>query len=321
MNVVNVAATMAVETRAESITHAIIFEAIEKVLFEGERRSSLGIDTHEESHISPILNRKVALRTAAKALLAYITPFYDDVNKLSCFPNSPNRRIFFIPREEHLETGVLTRSYLESRLTVLLATKAVQRLFQDTESDTNHDDPDITDSNLLAMNMVFKYGFGRRLGSLCLFEEEIDFLKTEGHVDPLISMNPIVSSIGLVDVADYLAAAEAKAYYGLITNYRCLEALSTTLEEKASICSEEFKQLLLNCGVKSFHSPLLVGLSSDPKLNRFETITLSLDYNHKEAYRRVKENLAPQNEKHNIVGRQLMSGKAFIQSKTDYERE
>merc|ERR1711904_246719 len=111
-----------------------------------------------------------------------------------------------------------------------MGAKATQRLFLDTEK-TNSGDLDITDANLLAMNMVFKYGFGRRLGSMCLFEEEVDFLRAEGRADPLVNMNPIVSSIGLVDVADYLAAAEAKAYYGLVTNYRCLEALSTALEK------------------------------------------------------------------------------------------
>merc|ERR1711959_871331 len=106
------------------------------------------------------------------------------------------------------------------------------------------------------MNMVFKYGLdssfvfqGHRLSILCLFEEEIDFLQTEGQSNPLISMNPVISSIGLVDVADYLAAAEAKAYYGLTTNYRCLEALSVALEGKPSICSGELKQMLLNYGV------------------------------------------------------------------------
>merc|ERR1711964_774894 len=101
--------------------------------------------------------------------------------------------------------------------------------------------------------------------------------------------NPIVSSIGLADVADYLAAAEAKAYYGLVTNYRCLETISTALEGKPSICSGEFKQLLLNYGVKSFHSRLLADFSFDPLLNRFESMTSSLEDAQKEAIRRVKE--------------------------------
>merc|ERR1712118_397840 len=146
MNVVNVAATMAVQAGEKVVTNTIIFEAIEKVHLERERKNSFARDiTYDVNATSTIINRKIALHTAAKALLAYISPFYDDVNKLSCRPNSPKGQIFFIPQEEQLETEISTRSYLESRLTVLLATKAVERLFPELESEEVLEDTDALD--------------------------------------------------------------------------------------------------------------------------------------------------------------------------------
>jgi hypothetical protein len=52
-----------------------------------------------------------------RALLGHLTPDFDDVQRVSVFPsNRVEGHTSFVPQESHLESGVLTRGYLESQL-------------------------------------------------------------------------------------------------------------------------------------------------------------------------------------------------------------
>jgi ATP-dependent metalloprotease FtsH len=97
MNVVNVAAILTVQSREHSITQERLFDAIEKVLTEKAYRGNF---TKEEpldvDSIPPIIKRLVAVYISAKAVVAYMTPFFDDVIKITCCPdNQPSGQVFF----------------------------------------------------------------------------------------------------------------------------------------------------------------------------------------------------------------------------------
>merc|ERR1711881_717005 len=105
--------------------------------------------------------------------------------------------------------------------------------------------------------MVFKHGFGRRVGPVDLIQDEVDYLRTDEVYDQIVGIDPLTTAIGASDVADLLAAAEAKAHYGLAINYQSLEAISSKLDRNHSIGSKEIKQLVEKNGYFSFPTPYL----------------------------------------------------------------
>jgi cell division protease FtsH len=271
MNVMNLAATMTVQAHESIISHEKIFDAIEKVILEKANKKIVIREEDVDVDIIPsIMKRNVAVYMAAKGLLAYITPLFDELIKISCCPsNLCSGRVFLVPREEQLELGLYSRNYLESSLVVLLAGHVAEKLIMGSSNITSLSEADLTSANLLARDMVFKFGLGRRVGGVSLVHEEIDYLRNEEQIDPLTGIDPFTASIGAIDVADLLAAAEAKAHYGITTNYRCVEALSSLIDRKPSLGQREIRQLLEENGVLSLPSPFLDGFSFDPKLSRF----------------------------------------------------
>jgi cell division protease FtsH len=271
MNVMNLAATMTVQAQESIISHEKIFDAIEKVILEKANKKIVIREQDVDVDVIPsIMKRNAAVYIAAKGLLAYITPLFDEVIKISCCPsNLYNGRVFLVPREEQLELGIYSRTYLESSLVVLLAGHVAEKLIMGSSERTSLNEADLTSANLLARDMVFKFGLGRRVGGVSLVHEEIDYLRNEEQSDPLIGIDPFTASIGAIDVADLLAAAEAKAHYGIVANYRCVEALSSLIDRKPSLGQREIRQILEENGVLSLPSPFLDGFSFDPELSRF----------------------------------------------------
>merc|ERR1712007_219608 len=109
--------------------------------------------------------------------------------------------------------------------------------------------------------MVFKHGFGRRVGPIDLFQDEVDYLRTKEVYDQIVGIDSLTAAVGASDIADILAAAEAKAYYGLSINYQSLEALSSKLDQNHSVSSKEIKKLIENNKLICFPSPYLAGFS------------------------------------------------------------
>jgi cell division protease FtsH len=300
---VNSAATLSVQANELVVSQERMLESIEKALIE---KANKGIIVREEEVdeevIPPIVKRHVAVYTAAKGLLAYITPFFDEVVKItSCPSNQPDGKVFFVPREEELEMGLSNRSYLESRLVVMMAGRAAERIVFGSKSTSALADADITSAYYLARDMVFKHGYGRRVGPINLAQHEVDYLRDDYHTDPISGIDPFTSSLGAADIGDLLAAAESKAYYGLATNYRSIEALSSLLDSKSSLNHEEIKRCLEENNVLSLPSPFMAGFFFDPELSAFKEPTESQTNNVKEAIMRAKKQFKPPTETNDSI--------------------
>jgi cell division protease FtsH len=224
-------------------------------------------------------------------------PMYDEVIRISCCPsNQPDGQVFFVSQEEQLELGLTSRSYLESRLVVLLAGRAAENLIFGTRGISSVGEDDITSAYFLARDMVFKYGFGRRIGPIDLIEDEVDYLRTEEVFDQIVGIDPLTAALGAHDIADLLAAAEAKAYYGISVNYQSIEALSSVLDQKHSIGSKEIKHLMEINNISYLPSPYLAGFAFDSELTKLNFKTAPMSDNVREAIRRVKEKIkSPEN--------------------------
>merc|ERR1740138_1186815 len=177
---------------------------------------------------------------------------YDEVIKITCCPSSqPNGQVFFVAQEEQLELGIVGRSYFESRLVVLLAGKAAENLLFGSCGISSLGEDDMISAYFIARDMVFKHGFGRRVGPIDLIQDEVDYLRTKEVFDQIVGIDSLTAAVGASDIADILAAAEAKAYYGLAINYQSLEALSSKLDQNHSVSSKEIKQLMEKNGSMS----------------------------------------------------------------------
>lgn len=73
----------------------------------------------DEGTVTPLIRRTIATYMAAKALVGLATPDYDDLQRVVVTPeNSPTGYVYFIPQDAHLETEIVTRSFMEAHMTV-----------------------------------------------------------------------------------------------------------------------------------------------------------------------------------------------------------
>jgi len=290
MNVINIAATLTVQANESVVSQERMFEAIEKAITE---KTNKGIIVREEKVDEEIITifkrRQVAVYLAAKGLLAYIIPLFDEIIKIICCPsNQPNGQVFVVPQEEEIELGASSKSYFESSLVVKMAGRAAEKLVLGPKIISILAENDLTSAYFLARDMVFKYGFGRRIGSINLIQFKVDYLRNN-NINPLAGIDPFTASLGAADIVDILTAAEAKAFYGLTKNYQSLEALSSLLDCKHSLEHEEIKQTMEINHIACLPSPFMAGFSFDPNLSRFENVIKPLYYYMNEAIRRVKK--------------------------------
>lgn len=102
---------------------------------------------------------------------------------------------------------------------------------------------DLVFANGIAREMVYRCGFGRRLGPVALQDDDANFLK-HGSTRPVANISTELALVAFEDVSDILDAAEAKAYWGLVKNYDALTALMQALVEKEILTRTEITEIL-----------------------------------------------------------------------------
>merc|ERR1711920_925569 len=293
MNVMNVAATISVQAQESFISQEKLLDAIEKVLMERTQiNTPVREDATNDEIIPSSIKRRIAIYTAAKGLVAYITPFFVEVTKITCcHSNQLNGQVYFVPKNEQVDSNVTNRPFLESRLVMLLAGQVAEKLVLGKNYHSCLGDIDSITASFLVRDMVFKFGFGKRIGPSTFIQEQPDYLRTKEQVDLLVGIDPITTGIGAADMEDIFAAAESKAYYGLVNNYRCLEALSSLLDHKSSVGKSEIDMLLKNNGVQSYSSCSLFGSSFDPDVTRLDKVFSLINMKIHKQIKNIKEDI------------------------------
>lgn len=157
-----------------------IFEALETLIREKRDR---GIATHGyDEEIVPIqLKKTIAIYEAGKALMGIMSPAYDEVYKVSICPGGvPTGSTFFLPREERLESRLITRGYMESKLVVCLAGRCAERLLLGDANISTAGTADLNEANAVAKEMIYRCGFSKQLGPVALMDSEDSFV-AEAH--------------------------------------------------------------------------------------------------------------------------------------------
>jgi len=258
MNLMNQSAIVAVRQGRSAVCEDDMFQALEKIHMEKMGRSGQSI-VYEDDIVPPLMRRNIAVYECAKALLAHVTPNYEELSKMSVCPGGvPTSYSYFIPQEAHLETRVVTRAYMESKLAVLMAGRVAERTLLGEDYISTAGANDLEVANDIAREMIFRCGFSRRLGPVSLMDDEEVYLNRH-ETRAVANISVEMGAIAQQEIKDLLDGAEAKAYYALVSNYEPLKKLVETMETRQSISGREVAALLEEHGIRHLEDPFVKG--------------------------------------------------------------
>ena len=261
MNLMNQAAIITARQGQPCIGNGEAFEALEKVHREKMGSGGVAATSFENDVVPPRMRRNIALYEAARALLGYITPHFDEIQRVSVCPGGmATGYTYFLPMEERLESRVTTRGYMESRMVVSMGGRCAERLVLGEGSVTTAGAADMELANTIAREMVFRCGFGRRTGPVALMDNEEVYLNRK-RTKKVADISTEMAKIAYTDVTELLEAAEAKAYWGLAANYDALHALAEKLEAAESLTGGEVASLLEGAGVEKYQTQFVDGFN------------------------------------------------------------
>ena len=157
-NLLNESAIVAARQNNNEITTNDVNKAFEKVTLGLSRARCL--DEKEK--------RRIAYHQVGRSLVATLISFDDQIDKLSIIPTSKYVRGYtrFIPLEDD---GLVTKSYLKSKLIVVLAARAAELIVYGKNEITQGTVDDLDTVTYLSREMVTRFGFSS-LGPIA-FEE------------------------------------------------------------------------------------------------------------------------------------------------------
>ncbi|GLC69378.1 ATP-dependent zinc metalloprotease FTSH 1 [Pleodorina starrii] len=284
------AARMAARQGREAITEDDIYAAMENKTVEAMvENTSVGgggglvADDPTPDNPEPIppqLRKSIATYEAGKALVAYITPEYEEIARVSVCPlNIISGFTLFVEDEDKNVNAILTRSELEGRMVVSLAGRCAEKLVMGEGNLTGMGSPDLFHANLIAREMIMSMGMGRRTGPVDLLRvvgaadgapggETLRAGPEMADEDPFYyhttDMSTEQARVALSEVVELLEAAEAKAMYGLAMNWKPLEALTQALLDRGTLTGKEVAHILETNGVIHFPDPYTGGFGWDP---------------------------------------------------------
>lgn len=159
-NLVNEAAILAVRDKQEKINKTVMEKALEKITIGEEKRTVLLTDAKKKI---------IAYHEAGHALMGILMNDYDIVRKVSIVPRGKTGGVtYFEPSEDRLDVNLLSREYLENRIMVALGGRIAEEIIFGTMKITTGASGDLEVVNLMAREMITKYGFSETMGPVNL---------------------------------------------------------------------------------------------------------------------------------------------------------
>lgn len=260
MNLMNQSAIIAARQKQPYISNDEAFEALEKIHREKMGGSITATEVEKDS-IPERMRRTIAIYEAARALIGYITPNFDEIQRVSACPGGlATGHTYFLPMEERLESRVTTRAYLESRMVVAIAGRCAEQLVLGEANISTAGAADLELANSIAREMVYRCGFGKRTGPVALMDNEEVYLN-RSRTRKIANISTEMAKVAYEDVVELLEGAEAKAYWALASNYNALEKLSNALFEQETLTGEQVSEIIESCHPKKFDAPYVNGFS------------------------------------------------------------
>ena len=150
-NLLNEAAIYTARKRKTIISNIELFEALEKAQF-GLLSKPLSDRTKK---------RQLAYQVIGKTLVALLIPTQDKLEKVSLFKSlgDLSGMTYFTPDEETIDSGLLTRNYIYSKIVVSLGSRAAEIIVFGPKEVTQGSQKDLENVYFWANQMVTKFGF------------------------------------------------------------------------------------------------------------------------------------------------------------------
>ena len=158
-NLLNEAAIFTARTKSRTVKNEFIESALERI--------TMGLATSQLTYYSKRL--LIAYHEIGHALIAAINPLSDKLDKISMIPRNGGVGGFtrFSPDDEMIDSGLISRGYLYSKLVVLLGGRAAETIIFGSSEITQGAITDLENVTNIARQMVTSYGFSK-LGPISL---------------------------------------------------------------------------------------------------------------------------------------------------------
>ncbi|MFD6097894.1 ATP-dependent zinc metalloprotease FtsH [Nocardiopsis flavescens] len=233
-NVINEGALLSARAGRETITHAVLEEAIERVMAGPERKSRV-MSEHEK--------KIIAYHEGGHALVGHAQPHADPVHKITILPRG--RALGYtmsVPTEDKFLTS---RSQMMDRLAMMLGGRAAEELV--FHEPTTGAGDDIDKATSLARNMVTEYGMSERLGARKFGSGSNEpFLGRE--MSHAREYSEEIASIIDEEVRRLIESAHDEAYEVLVEHRDVLDTLVVALLEKETLTREQVLEIFAPVG-------------------------------------------------------------------------
>jgi len=241
-NLLNEAAILAARRNLTEISMDEINDAIDRVLAGPEKKDRV---------MSEKRKTLVAYHEAGHALVGALMPDYDPVQKISIIPRGRAGGLtWFTPSEDRMDTGLLSRAYLENQMAVALGGRLAEEIVFGEEEVTTGASSDLQQVARTARQMITRYGMSDRLGPVALGRQQGNMFLGRDIMSERDFSEETAAAIDeevrkLVDLA-YIRAKDV-----LLTNRQALDEIAQMLIEKETVDAEELQEILGNNDVKT----------------------------------------------------------------------
>lgn len=230
-NLANEAALQAGRLQQDTIDWRCFSDARDRELL-GQAKD-VGL-SDEEHHI-------VAYHEAGHALLAYLLPKADPLEKVTVLPRSQALGVTAqMPDEERHNLG---EAYLRDRITVMFGGRLAESIVFDEVSSGAEND--IEQATQIARRMVGRWGMNHHIGPVAFAQsQEHVFLGKE--IGQPREFGDATASLVDEEVRELLNHLEDRGRQLLKENRRALDALASALEERETLETSEIREVLKN---------------------------------------------------------------------------
>lgn len=221
----NEAAILAARNNREKIIREDFDAAIERI--------QLGIEK-KHSIISKEKKWLTAIHEAGHAIVGVLIGDFDDVRKVTIIPRGGAGGVtYFEPAADRVDSGLVSRKYLENQLSVALGGRIAEELFFGEENATTGASGDIERVQQIARMMVTRYGFSNKMGPIAWTQQS-----------PISPLSETTMQDIDQEIKRLVAAAYARARMLLLKNKDSVRSLAEALMQKETLTGDDVQEIL-----------------------------------------------------------------------------
>jgi cell division protease FtsH len=240
-NLLNEAAILAARRQLTEVSNDEISDAIERIMVGPEKKDRVMTERRK---------RLVAYHEAGHALVGAVMPDYDAVQKISIIPRgNAGGLTFFTPSEERMESGLYSRTYLQSQMAVALGGRVAEEIIYGEDEVTTGASNDLQQVAQVARQMVTRFGMSDTLGPVALGRAQGGMFLGRDIAAERDFSEDTAATID-AEVSQLVDAAYKRATQVLVDNRSVLDELAEMLVERETVDSEELQELLIRRDVR-----------------------------------------------------------------------